>query len=86
MISAESKTEMMRRDERRERFRSDLAKCVADPEYRVVSPLPWTCSMVINNGPGAQFFDANGKPILSDLIRDPEDAALLLFNINLGRP
>lgn len=70
------------REHARERFKNDLDKCLADPEYTVGHPRPWTCAMVIHDGAGAQFIDANGKPVLTDLIRDPEDAAQLLFNIN----
>lgn len=76
--------EATKREERRERFRRDLEKFVADPDYRSEHPRPWTCVMVIHDGPGAQFLDANGKPVLGDLIRDPEDAAQLLFSINSG--
>lgn len=78
--------EVIRRQARRDRFKADLAKCIADAnaDYTVEHPRPWTCEMVIHDGPGAQFFDANGKQVLQDLIRDPEDAAQLLYNINSG--
>jgi hypothetical protein len=69
--------------ERREQFAKDLQRALADPDNRVEHPLPWTCAMVIHDGPGVQFFDANGKPVLGpDLLRDTEDAAQLLFSIN----
>lgn len=77
IVSADEK-----RTARRERFRADLARALTQDDCHVLHPRPWTCSTVINNGPGAQFFDANGKPVLTDLIRDPEDAAQLLFSIN----
>ncbi len=70
--------------QRRERWKSDLMKALSDPDCQTAHPRPWTCTFAIYDGPGAQFFDANGKPVLSDLIRDPEDAAQLLYSINFG--
>lgn len=45
-------------------------------------PLPWTASLIIHDGPGFQFFDSAGKPVLSEPIREPEDASWLLRFVN----
>ena len=45
-------------------------------------PLPWTARQVIHDGPGWQFFDNNGMPVLGELLRDPEDAAWLVRMVN----
>jgi hypothetical protein len=84
VIDDETKEAIRRSDERRERFRRDLEAALAHPDNTMVHPRPWTCSMIIHDGPGAQFFDANGMPVLSDPIREPEDAAQLLHSINSG--
>lgn len=88
-LTAEDVADMRRSDERRERFKSLLAKALVDPDNKFDfdgHPFPWTASMVIWDGPGAQFFDARGKPVLCDLFRDPDDAAIILDLCNtLGR-
>jgi hypothetical protein len=74
----------IRREEGRERFKHILEIAMADKDCRVEHPRPWTCQMIVHNGPRAQFFDALGKPVMTDPLYDPEDAAQLLFNINSG--
>lgn len=73
--------DIRRSDERREQFKDYLAKALVDPDNRFdfdKYPFPWTAVMVVWDGPGVQFMDARGKPVLSDLIRDQDDAATLL--------
>ena len=43
---------------------------------------PYTWGMVFHDGWFIQFFDALGKPCLGDDLRDPEDAAWLLTQLN----
>lgn len=67
--------------ERRDRFKAYLDKALVDPDNMFnfnAHPFPWSASMAVWDGPGVQFFDANGNPILTDLIRDQDDAATLL--------
>ncbi len=83
---AEKDSDRWRRsEERRICFKADLAKAMLSADCQTLHPRPWTCKMVIHDGPGAQFFDANDAPVLGpELLRDPEDAAQLLFNVNSG--
>jgi hypothetical protein len=69
---------------RRDRFKKDMETALADPDNRRQHPRPWHAGMVVHDGPGIQLFDAGGKPVLAELIRDPEDAAQLLHCINSG--
>ncbi len=78
---AELEKEVSRSHERRERFKIYLDKALADPDNKfdfAGHPFPWTACMVIWDGPGVQFMDARGRPVLSDLLRDQDDAATLL--------
>lgn len=73
--------EIERMDLRRKRYKEQLDKSLADPDNKFdfkKHPFPWTAAMVIWDGPGVQFFDANNAPVLSDLLRDQDDAAILL--------
>ena len=83
------KEELARSEKRRREFKQYLAKALADPDNKfdfAAHPFPWTVRMVIHDGPGVQFFDAREKPVLSDLLRDQDDAATLLDLCNtLGR-
>lgn len=79
---AEHSTEYQRTLDRRKRFVKDMEQALADPDNRRDHPRPWTASMVVHDGPGIQLFDANGRPVLAELLRDPEDAAQLLWCVN----
>lgn len=77
--------EIRKSHERRDRFKAYLkaylAKALVDPDNKfdfAGHPFPWTARMVVWDGPGVQFMDARGKPVLSDLLRDQDDAATLL--------
>lgn len=77
----EEEAEYRRSQERRMRFKKYLDQALADPDNKfdiAKHPFPWRAEMVIWDGPGVQFMDATGAPVLSDLIRDQDDAATLL--------
>ena len=81
MNDAEMLKELERSHERRRKFKRYLDKAMVDPENKfdfAAHPFPWTAAMVIWDGPGVQFFDAGGSPVLSDLLRDQDDAVTLL--------
>src|SRR5689334_19181571 len=80
-LTAEDVADIRRSDERRKRFATLLDKALVDPDNKFrfkEHPFPWKAVMVIWDGPGVQFVDDNGKPVLGDLLRDPDDAAILL--------
>jgi hypothetical protein len=81
MDDVELEADIKRSYERRQRFAEYLARALVDPDNKFDfdgHPFPWTAAMVVWDGPGVQFMDARGKPVLGDLLRDPDDAAILL--------
>lgn len=79
---AEYSAEYQRILDRRDRFREDLRTALADDDLKQDRPKPFTIGMVVHDGPGIQIFDATGRPIFAELLRDPEDAAQLLHILN----
>lgn len=78
---SEWQADIARSEKRRREFKQYLEKALADPDNKFrfdEHPFPWTARMAIWDGPGVQFFDANGKPVMGDLFRDQDDAATLL--------
>lgn len=75
------KSDLARSEKRRRDFKRYLDKALVDPENKfdfAKHRFPWTAVMVIWDGPGVQFIDADGAPVLGDLLRDQDDAAMLL--------
>lgn len=82
MSEQEYSAEYQRTLKRRAQFKCDMEIALVDQNNRLDHPLPWTAAMVVHDGPGIQLFDANGKPVLAELLRDPQDAAQLIWSIN----
>ena len=68
--------------ERIAQYASLLDKAMTDAENAPREAGPFTVSAGFWDGPGFQIHDANSKPILTDLIRDPDDAATLVRTLN----
>jgi hypothetical protein len=62
-----------------------MEAALKDPDNQIDHPRPFTIGLVVHDGPGIQIFNANGRPVLSELLRDPEDAATLLYLLNSPR-
>jgi hypothetical protein len=59
-----------------------MRKCLNDKELLAECILigrPASMRVTFHDGPGVQFFDESGKPILPDFIRD-EELAITLWN------
>ena len=83
MPDLELEADYRKSQERRKRFREDWERSLVDPDNKSKHPRPWTGCVVIHDGPGVQFIDANGNPVLGpDLMRDTDDAATILHAIN----
>jgi hypothetical protein len=78
----EYSVEYQRSLDRRARAKSDLAAALADADNQIDHPRPFRAILVVHDGPGIQIFDANDRPVLTELLRDPEDAASLLYLLN----
>lgn len=67
----------------RQRFNEVLAEAQFDTtgEYAARKG-PFSLGVTYYDGPGIQLFDADKRPVLTDLIRDPEDAVVLLNTLN----
>lgn len=46
---------------------------------------PFTLLVTYYDGPGIQIYDGAKRPVLTELIRDPEDAIVLLNTLNSAR-
>jgi hypothetical protein len=68
------------RQSHKERLEQMMHACMAEPLDN--HPCPWTWGTAYHDGWFFQFFDANGERVLTDSLRDPEDAALILKTIN----
>jgi len=82
-MEAQKEYEQMRaaRTRRMERSQTMFDEAMKEAPFET-RPLPWTARQVIHDGPGWQFFDADGKPVLTELLREPEDTAWLLRFVN----
>lgn len=71
------------------RMREAMRKCLADPvimaERRSMEK-PVKMGVLFHDGPGIQFFDAKGSPLLHDFVRDEETAIQLWNALTDGAP
>ena len=71
--------------ERLDGFRTVMDELRADPEFRadlVMPRFPLTLGVGYHDGPGAQLYDPDGKPVIFDLLRDEEQAVQLEWLLN----
>jgi hypothetical protein len=72
-MAMESKAQMME---------AIMRRCLANAEMMAeccIWTTPASMRVLFHDGPGIQFLDVNGKPLLPDLIRD-EEQAITLWN------
>lgn len=74
------------RERYRKKFEEVLALALANPtspDYAARSG-PFKLGLIIHDGPGIMLYDGSGAPMLTEPLRDPEDAVVILNSLNRG--
>ena len=71
----------------RARYRQRFNEVLAEAQFDITGGYaarkgPFSLGVTYHDGPGIQILDGEKRPVLTELIRDPEDAVVLLNTLN----